>query len=296
MQLVLLTGSGLTQDGAGYDPAAAKYHPPELSLNGGAASPQLESAVVMLFTGDPSAAVSRIDTMAKNGDVKAAIFLGNLFRAGSAQVKANPNRARDYYMLASNAGSGEASEHIASMLEHHEIPAAGGESSEMWRAQAVRQGWVQQELSVYCLQWIHGPEPLRCTQAQPSDTKVIASEDGCPSSSEMNTLRTQGMTGTLSLRLSHTQHGDGPLAKAFLIMDRPVNGEQDLKEPYATTVVYVQKDDRHWQMLPAGATLLHRYVIIKPDDNLAHVLEIMAQYPDGSSSGGSCALLSQPQP
>lgn len=287
-------GLGLTncpadpQDGAGYNPAAAQYRPPEQSLSGGADSPQLDAAIVSILSGDSTKGISILDKLARQGDVKAAIFLGNLFRAGKSPISADKVRAAEYFRLGSDAGAGEASEYIASMLEHHEIPSVGNRSAEKWRKLAVQQGWIQQELHVVCLEWVHGPEQLQCVAPQSSSASE-APENGCPSQSELSLLRVQGMTGTLHRTALHVQKSDGPAARATLIMDRQVIGEQDLKQPYAASVFYVLRSDQHWQMMPSDAPLINRYIIVKADLGGAGISGVMAQNADGSSSGGVCA-------
>ena len=286
--LVFSARSAEPQDGAGYDPAAARYRPPEQSLSGGADSPQLNAAVISVLAGDPTEGIRTLDKFAHHGDVKAAIFLGNLFRAGKPPIPADKVKAAEYFKLASDAGSGEASEHIASMLEHHEIPSVGNRSSEEWRKLAVQQGWVQQELHVVCLEWVHGPEQLECGTPQ-SASHSVESGSGCPSQAELSLLRAQGMTGTLHQTALHVQKSDGPAASATLIMDRQVIGEQDLKQPYAASVFYVLRSDQHWQMTPTDIPLINRYIIIKADLGGPGISGVMAQNPDGSSSGGACA-------
>ena len=292
--LFMAIGLGLTncpadpQDGAGYDPEAAHYRPPGQSLSRGTDSPQLDAAVVSILGGDPTEGISMLDQLARQGDVKAAIFLGNFFRAGEPPIPADKVRAAGYFRLGSEAGAGEASEYIASMLEHHEIPSVGNRSAEEWRKLAVQQGWIQQELRVVCLEWVHGPEQLACVPPQKLSA-LEAPENGCPSQPELSLLRAQGMTGTLHQTASHVQKSDGPAARATLIMDRQVIGEQDLKQPYAASVFYVLHSDQRWHLTPSDTPLIDRYIIIKADLGGPGISGVMAQNPDGSSSGGACA-------
>ena len=105
----------------------------------------------------------------------------------------------------------------------------------------------------------------------------------------MADLRRQGLTGTLRQNSGGAPKSDGPTAKAILIMDRPVASEQDLKQPYAASVIYLQTSSERWQMLPANVPLLDRYIILKPRAGGGlRTTSMDAQNPDGSQSGGDC--------
>jgi hypothetical protein len=277
------------QDGAGYNPAAAQYHAPELSLAGGKDSAEVDAAIGLLFSGQIAASVSKLEKLATQGDVKAALFLGGIYRKKSKlPIEPDSQRAFHFYELASTRGSGEASERIAEMVEHAEVPPSGGQDAASWRALAVRQGWVQQEMVVFCMDWIHGPELLHCEiPGLHMDTDPLVA-NGCPSAADMARLRDQGLTGTLRQDGGNAQRSDGPSAKAILIMDKSVVSEQDLKQPYATSVVYLQTTEERWQMLPAKAPLLDRYIVLKPDAGGPGTALMQAQNADGSASGGAC--------
>jgi hypothetical protein len=288
--LVLDIGFARAQDGAGYDPAAAaQYRPPELSLAGGKDSAELNAALGLLFSGQTGAAISDLERLAVQGNAHAALFLGGIYRQKSRlPIEADPPKALHFYGIASNQGSGEASERIAEMLEHREVSNPDGQDAAFWRALAVRQGWVQQELVVFCMDWIHGPEPLHCevpgllVEADP----LVA--NGCPSAADLTRLRDQGLTGTLRQDAAHSRRSDGPFAKAILIMDRPVAREQDLKQPYAASVIYLQTTKEQWRMLPSNAPLLDRYIVLKPNAGGPGRASVQAQDPDGSAAGGAC--------
>jgi TPR repeat protein len=287
--LMLDIGFARGQDGAGYDPAAAHYRAPELSLAGGKDAVEVDAAIGLLFSGNTGAAISELEKLATQGGVKAVLFLGGIYREKSRlPIEADPPKALHFYGLASKQGSGEASERISEMLEHHEVPTPGGQGAASWRALAVRQGWVQQQLVVFCMDWIHGPEPLHCDiPGLLVDTDPLVS-NGCPSAADMTRLRNKGLTGTLHQDAAHSQRSDGPSAKAILIMDRPVAGEQDLKQPYAASVIYLQTTKEHWQMLPSTAPLLDRYIVLKSDEGGPGIASMIAQNADGSGAGGAC--------
>lgn len=286
---MLDTSVAKTQDGAGYDPAATQYHAPELSLAGGKDSAELDAALGLLFSEQTGAAIAKLEKLAAEGDVKAGLFLGGIYRKKSkVPVEPDSRSALHFYELASKQGSGEASERIAEMLEHDEVSTSTSQPAAFWRALAVRQGWVQQELAVFCMTWIHGPEPLHCdVPSLHVDTDPLVA-NGCPSAADMTRLGGQGLTGTLRQDSGHAQRSDGPSAKAILIMDRPVVNEQDLKQPYAASVVYLQKTEGRWQMLPANSPLLDRYMVLTPNAGGPGRASVIAQNPDGSGSGGAC--------
>ena len=98
----------------------------------------------------------------------------------------------------------------------------------------------------------------------------------------------QGLTGTLRQTSGSALRSDGPFAKVILIIDRRVAGEQDLKQPFAASVIYLQTTKERWQMLPPDAPLLNRYIILKPSTGVPIRTSVTAQNPDGSQSGGSC--------
>jgi hypothetical protein len=289
LSLLIAVVFARAQDGAGYDPAAAKYHAPELSLAGGKDSIEVNTAIGLLFSGHTEAAISDLERLAIQGNVSAALFLGGIYREKSRlPIEVDPPKALHFYELASKQGSGEASERIAEMLEHHEVPTTGGQDAAVWRALAVRQGWVQQHLVVFCMDWIHGPEELHCDiPGLLVETDPLVS-NGCPSAADLTRLREQGLTGTLRQDAAHSQRSNGPFAKAILIMDRPVASEQDLKQPYAASVIYLQTNKEQWQMLPANAPLLDRYIVLKPNARGPGSAGMLAQNPDGSAGGGDC--------
>lgn len=279
--------SSHAQDGAGYDPAAAKYRAPGLSMAGGADSPELDAAIGSIWNGHSQQALSALQDLAGRGDTKAALFLGAIYRQQTKlAVKPDPERALYFYKLASGEGSGEASERIAEMLEHHEISAPGNMDAAGWRRLAVHQGWIEEKLSVVCFDWIHGPERLHCVPLGGGLTADPFLTNGCLSPAALDQLSAQGVAGTLRHRGDNSLLRDGPAATAILIMDREVASEQDLKEPYGTSVIYIQTAVSGWRMLPQTAPLLARYIVLKPGA-AGHTL-MLAQTPEGAGFGGAC--------
>ena len=258
-------------------------------MAGSGDSPALDAAIGLIWAGHTEKAVSTLDDLAYQGDAKAALFLGAAYRTQTKlAVKQNPQRALYFYKLASDEGSGEASERVAEMLEHHEISAVGDMDATAWRKLAVQRGWVEENLSVVCLDWIHGPERLHCETPAGGLTADRFLTDGCLSPEALDQLSALGLTGSLRHQGENSLLRDGPAATAILIMDREVTGEQDLKEPYGTSVIYIQTGVSGWRMLPRTAPLLDRYIVLKPDAaGPGHTL-MLAQTPEAASFGGAC--------
>lgn len=291
----VIAASAMGQDGASYDARAKNYRAPEASLAGAKDTPERTAAIMPLFEGKVDEALPKVKALAEGGDVAAAMLLGRLYqRQSKLPVPADPMMALYFYMLASKEGSGEASELIAEMVEQKNLtPAQANGEASFWRNKAREQGWKQQRLAVSCLDWIHGPEQLQCKEwpIAPAMAAKMPPEaqQACPTETEMAALRGRGMTGSLrpdggSLRLEA-----GPEARALLIFDHAVPSEEDLKEPDAASVIYIQTKENQWAMLPRDAPLLDRYVILTPGGAGVGQLMLQAQAVDGSMTGGACS-------
>lgn len=276
--------SGAAQDGAAYDPSAKKYQAPALSLAGAKDTPERTAAIGLLWRGEIDKALSALTQLAESGDAPSALLLGGLYRKSKLPIPVDKLKALHFYKLASSQGSGEGSERIAEMIEDKELPSQPEGDAAYWRRLAVKQGWIQQELAVYCYDWIHGPETLHCdTHPTPSD-----SLEQCPNDHEMATLREQGLTGHLQLSGGGLRFENGPHAKAILIVDRPVSTEQDLREPDKASVIYIETPENGWRMLPSNAPLLDRFLILTPSKERRNPMSIAVQDTDGSTTGSSC--------
>lgn len=283
---IALCAALYAQDGAGYNPAAATVHTPANSLAGGQDSPELDTAIGLLFSGHISEGLAGLQRLAEQGDGKAALFLASIYRQKSRlPVPPDPAAALRFYQIASQHGSGEASEHVAEMIEHREVQPPDNRDAAAWRALAVQQSWVAQELQFVCLTWQHTPEPIHCTTPAASPP---GASDSCLSSAEVQELRAAGLTGNLSLSVSSTQRSKGPHARVTLLFDRPVTSEQDLQQPFATDIVYVQTPGPTWRMFPRTAPLLHQFLILKPQPNPGSGTSVQLQNPDASLTGGTC--------
>ena len=85
-----------------------------------------------------------------------------------------------------------------------------------------------------------------------------------------------------------TRASSGPQAKAILIMDHAVDLEEDLLQPDAGTVIYVQTPENRWKMFPRDAPLLDRYLILAKDTGENGRMSVAAQAVDASKSGSTC--------
>ncbi len=286
------------QDGASYDPHAKEYRAPVLSLAGTPDTPEITAALMPLWQGNVDKALPELRRLAEGGDVGSALLLGLIYRQQSKlPVPKDPLEALRFYRIASSRGSGEASERIAEMAENNEIPAQPDGDAATWRALAVKQGWVEEKLAVICFDWIHGPEPLHCEKRPGLPPLAVSALRGgleqCPNEAEMALLLQQGLTGSISENGGALRNQNGPWARAILIVDHSVPSEQDLREPYAASVIYIQTPADRWRMLPPTAPLLDRFLILTPDAAGAGSMSMMAQFPDGSSSGGACSGFSK---
>jgi hypothetical protein len=179
------------------------------------------------------------------------------------------------------------------MIKNKEIPAQPEGGAGFWRDLAVKQGWIEQKLAYYCFDWIHGPEPLHCETFQTGGIAANmppGAEVQCPSDNEMTLLRQNGVTGIIRINGGTIADNHGPHAEAILIVDHSVPTEEDLKQPNATLVIYIQTPQNRWRMLPSTASLLDRFLILTPDAAGDGRTNIAAQNVDGSQSGGTCSI------
>jgi hypothetical protein len=279
--------AGLAQDGASYDPHAKDYRAPEFSLASAKDTPERMTALGLLLHGDTGKGISALKQLAADGDAASALLLGGMYRHQSnLPIAPDPMEALRLYRLASSQGSGEGSERIAEMIEGREVQVEG--DAKAWRALAVKQGWVQEQFAASCFDWTHGPQVLQCNSEGPPPASMTPSE--CPTEEEMALLRGRGMTGSLQINGgAGSASRNGPEARAILILDHPIPGEQDLKQPMASSVIYIQTPEDRWQMLPPTAPMTNLYLILSPKAGGRGRTSIGAQNPDGSIGGSICS-------
>jgi hypothetical protein len=295
IMMAAITVCAAAQDGASYDAHAKSYRAPEASLAGAPDTPERMAAIAPLWQGKVDEALPKLRQLAENGDIPTELFLGKLYqRQSKLPIPADPQTALHFYTLASQHGSGEASELIAEMIEEKQISGTlTNANADFWRTKARQQGWKQQRLSAYCFDWIHGTEPLHCEKlpSPPASMKMPPeTESQCPTEEEMASLRQRGMTGMIRQNGGALRLGAGPRARALLILDHPVASEADLKEPDSASVIYIQTPDKRWRMLPPNAPLLDRFLILAPNrPDYMERMTLSSQAVDGSLSGGACS-------
>jgi hypothetical protein len=243
---------------------------------------KLEDAMRLLWSGDASRGVAALKQLAGRGNVQAQLFLGHAYSHSNPVIK-DPDYAEalKWFSRASLKGSGEASAAVAGMYEDGAGVSKSARKAAEWWGLAVKQGWDQQELEVRCLILKPGTNSLAC---EPQTGGV-----GCPAETEMKMLREAGLTGILQpYGGASVRQRAGPKARAMVVLDHPIFGEVELRQPRHTSVIYVQRKSG-WQLLPADAPLLNRPIVLQPQSDaprhtLAYVKDV-----DGSSTGGSCA-------
>jgi hypothetical protein len=289
--------AGLAQDGAGYDPHAKEYRAPELSLAGAKDTPEVMSAIALLSHGDVDKGVTALKRLADAGDVISDLLLGNIYRRkGNLPIPPNPAEALRYYRMASRAGSGEASELIAEMIEGKEVQVQPDGDAAAWRAVAAKQGWVEQKIEAICFDWFHGPDRLRCnSDISPRRDQAIPADisSRCPTDDEMALLWTQGITGVIEYDGGDWEGSNGVQARAILLVDHVIPSEEDLKQPLGTSVIYIQTPENRWRMLPSSAPLLDRFLVLTPENRVSGRMMISAQQVNDAEGQSTCSRFSK---
>ena len=80
---------------------------------------------------------------------------------------------------------------------------------------------------------------------------------------DIQQIKAAGVTGELSVYAANGHYGSGKKSHAIIIMQRPVAGAIELKEPDATSVVYIQ-GDHDWRIFPPDAHTLKRTIPLEP--------------------------------
>ena len=277
----------VAQDGASSNTKAKEYRAPANSLSGAPENPARTSAIGLLLSGEVDRAIAALTGLAEGGDAPSALFLAGFYREKSwISFPVDPVKALHLYALASREGSGEGSERVAEMVERQEVAAPAEGGAEYWRALARRQGWQQQRLATFCFDWAHGPEELHCNAVSLPGMKQLLPE--CPDEEAMRRLRAGGVTGAIRLSTGQRPDAPGSQATTIVLVDHVVPDEVDLQEPDAGTVIYVQRTNDLWRMLPAEAPLLPRYLILAPKTYDARRMSLMSQAVDGAQQGSDC--------
>jgi hypothetical protein len=137
-----------------------------------------------------------------------------------------------------------------------------------------------QELGLSVLLWTPSASPLTIVQPGqiPNFTDMRLTE------TEVRQIKQTGLTGTLSVRASNSKYGSGKKSHVILILQRPVSEVIDLKEPDATSIVYIQ-DRNQWKMFPMNARTLKRTIRIEPLADDPHQTSVMVELSTGARQG-----------
>jgi hypothetical protein len=116
-----------------------------------------------------------------------------------------------------------------------------------------------QELGLAVLLWNPTASPLVIQQpAQSPNTPSTRLSAG-----DVKQIEAAGLRGELSVYTANDRYGSGKKSHVTIVMQRPVTDAVELKEPDATSIVYVQ-GDHGWKMFPADAPTLKRTIRLEP--------------------------------
>ena len=116
-----------------------------------------------------------------------------------------------------------------------------------------------QELGLAVLLWTPATSPLVIQQpAQSPNTPSTRL-----SARDVEQIEAVGLRGELSVYTANDRYGSGKKSHVTIVMQRPVTDVVELKEPDATSVVYVQSD-HGWRLFPAEAPTLKRTIRLEP--------------------------------
>jgi hypothetical protein len=116
-----------------------------------------------------------------------------------------------------------------------------------------------QELGLAVLLWTPANSPLVIQQPAQSPSTPSAKL----SARDIEQIEAAGLRGELSVYTANDRYGSGKKSHVTIVMQRPVTDVVELKEPDATSVVYVQ-GDHGWRMFPAHAPTLKRTIRLEP--------------------------------
>ncbi len=234
-----------------------------------------------IANGDAETALREFKSSANRGEIEAQLALGHVYES-STVVKQDYTEAMKWYRLASAQGSGEASVVIAGLYEDGLGVSPDPATANKWYELGARQGYDQQELTVECahLQPATGGLTIRNLDGSDARLSVV----------QLKALQSAGVTGTLTLSGGGTRSRKGPKARALIVLRKQVTSEDRLRQPRHTEVVYVQQENRDWQLFPKDASMLKRLMVLSPQPEMPENTLVAVQDVDGSSTGGGCAM------
>lgn len=243
---------------------------------------KLDDALGLLWSGKIAQGMVALRSLAKQGDVRAQLFLGHAYNHDNSIVEhADYQQAMKWFREASKQGSGEASAGIAELYEQGLGVPKSSVEAEVWWELAAKQGYDQQELDLHCF--------TRTPQSGSLTCEPRSDGSGCPTRSEMANIRASGLTGILRPTGGGVRYRMGPKARAVIILDHQIASEVRLKQPRHTNVIYVQRP-AGWELLPANAPLLNRPIVLSPQQDAPRYTLAGVQDVDGSITSGGCAV------
>ena len=138
---------------------------------------------------------------------------------------------------------------------------------------------TDQELNLTVLQWTPSPSPLVIEEQR----QIPGFPNMKLSSAQIQQVKQTGITGIVK-SASASVHGSGSKSYVTLIMQHPVREPIALKEPDATSIVYVQEGDA-WRMYPPNASTLQRTIRIEPMRDDPHQSSVMVELATGALQG-----------
>ena len=130
-----------------------------------------------------------------------------------------------------------------------------------------RQRSFPQMIEVVVVQWMPSAQTLTVIDPASLREKFLISAD------ELAQLRALGLTGELSVRHGEIYGKGERKARMLIIMQPFLDSIVELAQPNATSVLYVQKNDR-WMMFPPTTPLLQRLVRIVPRKEETIMVEV----------------------
>jgi len=144
----------------------------------------------------------------------------------------------------------------------------------------VRSTLTNQELSLAVLLWTPTPSPLRIEQSQ----RTRGARDMTLSAADIQLVQDTGISGKVSIYAANGKYGNGKHSRAILIMQEPVQVPVELKEPDATSVIYIQEGSR-WRKFPENAPTLNRTIRITPLRDDPRQAFVMVELSTGATQG-----------
>lgn len=225
-----------------------------------------------------------------------------IFGTNSLDVPASYEDACEWLERASGQGSGEASEVLAQLITRmlsngHPTTYTAADSTRL-HALARSQGFDVEPISVSCFQLTRAaPESAQDLTFVAPQRRVLSSEPMQPfSADELQLLEYSGAHGTLHFQATTSgsesvllSRPAGPPATIRIILDHLPSHEIHLPIPAHHDVIYLQRADDVFTMLPSDVPILPRSLAITPQRADEQQVAIYIQQMSGAFSGSFCA-------